>query len=85
MIGVTVNESGALPEVGESKSQPDVVLTLQFRVPVPELAMETVRAAGLLPPWVAEKAMAVGLKLIAGPLLFNPYPLPLPFPGFAMA
>ncbi len=50
MIAVTVNEAGAVPETGESESHPAVVLTLQSNVPVPELAMLTVCAAGLLPP-----------------------------------
>jgi hypothetical protein len=50
MIAVTENEAGAVPETGESKSHPAVVLTLQSNVPVPELEMVTVCAAGLLPP-----------------------------------
>jgi hypothetical protein len=50
VIAVTVNEVGAVPEMEESESHPAVVLTLQFNVPVPELEMVTVCAAGSLPP-----------------------------------
>ncbi|MBU6482729.1 MAG: hypothetical protein KGS09_19580 [Nitrospirae bacterium] len=50
MIAVAVNEAGAVPEMAESESHPAVVLTLQFNVPVPELEMVTVCAAGSLPP-----------------------------------
>ena len=49
-IAVAVNEPGAVPERDESKSHPAVVVTLQSNVPVPELAMVTVCAAGSLPP-----------------------------------
>ena len=66
MFAVAVNDAGAVPETGESESQEAAALTLQLRVPVPELLMLTVCAAGLLPPWLAENAMLVGLRLIVG-------------------
>ncbi len=50
MFAVAVNDAGAVPEMGESESQEAAALTLQPRVPVPELLMLTVCAAGLLPP-----------------------------------
>jgi hypothetical protein len=50
IIAVTVNEPGVVPERDESKSHPAVVLTFQSNVPVPELEIITVCAAGLLPP-----------------------------------
>ena len=68
MIGVTVNEDGAVAEVGEIKSHPAVVFTLQSNVPVPELETVTVCGAGLLPPRVAEKARPVGFRPIVEPL-----------------
>lgn len=61
-----MNELGAVPEGGESESQGAVVLTLQLKVPVPELLMVTVCAVGLLPPCVAENARLIGLRLIVG-------------------
>ena len=66
MLAVAVNEFGAVPERGESKSQELVELTLQLKVPVPELLIVTVCEVGLLPPCVAEKARLVGLRLIVG-------------------
>ena len=59
-----MNEDGAVPETGERESQVAVVVTLHSIVPVPELEMVTVCAAGSLPPAVAEKARLVGLRLI---------------------
>ena len=50
IFAVAVNDAGAVPEMGESESQEAAALTLQLRVPVPELLMLTVCAAGLLPP-----------------------------------
>ncbi len=66
MFAVAVNDVGAVPETGESESHEAAALTLQLRVPVPELLMLTVCAAGLLPPWLAENARLVGLRLIVG-------------------
>ena len=65
-FAVAVKELGAVPETGESESHDAVVLTLQVKVPVPELLTVTVWPAGLLPPWTALKAKLVGLKLIVG-------------------
>ena len=49
-MGVTVTVPDPVPEVGESESHDAAVLTLQFKVPLPELLMVTDWAAGLLPP-----------------------------------
>lgn len=61
---VTVKEPGAVPARGERESQAAVVLTLQLNVPVPELLTVTACPAGLLPPWVAEKARLAGARLM---------------------
>jgi len=66
MLAVAVKEFGPVPEIGDSESQELVELTLQLKVPVPELLIVTVCDAGLVPPCVAEKARLVGLRPIVG-------------------
>jgi hypothetical protein len=61
---VAVKEPGAVPASGERESQAAVVLTPQFKVPVPELLMVTACPAGLLPPCVAEKVRLAGARLM---------------------
>ncbi len=46
----TVKDPGAVPEAGEIESHDAVLDAFQLNVPVPELLMFTVCAAGLLPP-----------------------------------
>jgi len=50
MFAVAVNEAGVVPEMEESASHGAPVLTLQSNVPAPESEMDTVCAAGSLPP-----------------------------------
>ena len=50
IFAVAVKELGAVPEVGETESHDALVLTLQLKVPVPELEMATACPDGLLPP-----------------------------------
>jgi hypothetical protein len=63
-LAVTVKDPGAAPEIGDIDSHEAVLDALQLNVPVPVLLMFTTCAAGLLPPWVAEKARLVGTRLI---------------------
>ena len=65
-FAVTDNDPGAVPEAVAIESHDAVLETLQFNVPVPTLLMFTTCAAGLLPPWVAEKARLVGTRLMTG-------------------
>ena len=65
-LAVTVRDPGAAPETGDIESHDVVLDTLQLNVPVPVLLIFTTWAAGLLPPWVAEKARLVGTRLIVG-------------------
>jgi len=66
MLTAAVKEFGAVPEIGDRDSQELVELTFQVKVPVPELLIVTVCEAGLLAPWVAEKARLLGLSPIVG-------------------
>ena len=50
IFAVPVKELGAVSEVGETESHDASVLTLQFKVPVPELDMATACPDGLFPP-----------------------------------
>lgn len=50
MFAVAVNQEGVVPETEESASHGAAVLTLQSNVPAPESEMDTVCAAGSLPP-----------------------------------
>ena len=65
-LAVTVKDPGAAPEIGDIDSHDAVSDALQLKVPVPVLLMFTTCAAGLLPPWLAEKARLVGTRLIVG-------------------
>ena len=49
-LAETVKDPGAVPEAGEIESHGAVLEAFQLNVPVPELPMFTVCAAGLLPP-----------------------------------
>jgi hypothetical protein len=49
-LAETVKDPGAAPEAGEIESHDAVLDAFQLNVPVPELAMFTVCAVGLLPP-----------------------------------
>jgi hypothetical protein len=49
IFAVAVKEPGAVPEVGKTESHDALLLTLQLKVPVPELEMATA-PDGLLPP-----------------------------------
>ena len=66
IVAVAVKELGAVPEIGDNESHGAVLDTLQLKVPDPELLIVTVFPAGLLPPWVAEKARFVGARVIVG-------------------
>jgi hypothetical protein len=77
MIAVAVNEPAPVPEVGETESHDPSVLTLQLNFPVPELEIATACPDGLLPPWLAEKASLIGLRLMVTVLC--------PFSAFARA
>ena len=50
MIVVAVNEPAPVPELGERESHDASVLTLQLKVPVPELEIAIACPGGLLPP-----------------------------------
>jgi hypothetical protein len=65
-FAAAVKDPGAVPETGDSESHGAVVLTPQLKVPVPELLIVTVCAAGLLTPSVAENARVVGFRLMVG-------------------
>ena len=65
-FAVTVNDPGAVVEAGAIRSHGAAVDALQLNVPVPVLLMFTTCWAGLLPPWVAEKARLVGARPIVG-------------------
>jgi len=50
ILAVTASEPGPLPAAGETKSHAAVLDAFQLSVPVPELLMLTVCAAGFVPP-----------------------------------
>jgi len=50
MFAVAVNEAGVVPEMGESTSHVAAVFTLQSNAPAPVAEMDTICAAGSLPP-----------------------------------
>ena len=70
-VAVSVSDvvPDAVPVEGASVSHEADVLTLQFKVPLPELEMLTVWT-GLVSPCVTEKAKLVGLELIVEPNTF---------------
>ena len=55
-----------VPDAGLRLSQPALPVAVQFNVPLPELEIEIVLLAGLLPPWTAENDNVVALKPIVG-------------------
>ena len=50
MTAVVLNEPASVPELEERESHDALVLTLQLKVPVPELEIATACPGGLLPP-----------------------------------
>src|SRR5579883_2179076 len=66
MFGWMDREPVPVPEAGETASQLVLVEAVQVKVPVPELEMETLCAAGLELPAVAAKDNAAEPTLNAG-------------------
>lgn len=55
-----------VPDAGLRLSQPALPVAVQFNVPLPELEIEIVLFAGLLPPWTAENDNVVALRPMVG-------------------
>ena len=55
-----------VPEAGLRLSQLEFSVAVQLNVPLPELEIEIVLFAGLLPPWTAENDNVVALKPMVG-------------------
>lgn len=55
-----------VPEAGLRLSQLEFSVAVQLNVPLPELEIEIVLFAGLLPPWTAENDNIVALRPMVG-------------------
>lgn len=63
---LTVSVPFPVPDAGLRLSQLALSVAVQLSVPLPELEIETVLFAGLLPPCTAENASVVALSPIVG-------------------
>ncbi len=66
VLTLTVMVPGPVPEAGLRLSQLALSVAVQLNVPLPELEMEMVLFAGLLPPWTAENDNVVAVKPMVG-------------------